>query len=152
MDYRNKKELTDQNTIIYAHMMYYGDEMFGVLKHFTDQKYVDQSPKTVTLTTDQGVFTYRLFSIEHVGATDPYRIPNKPGDEFMGDMLAAYAASEADFDLSAEFNEKDRIITLSTCTTDQDESERIAVLGVLEKVETKEGTVTREEIQRAYKN
>lgn len=148
MDFRNSKKLTDQNTIIYAHMMNFGDAMFGIFRHYLKQDYVNQQPKEFTLTTEDGVYTYRMFSLRHVWATDPYRIPNQEDKAFVDDMLAAYAQSEVDFAYQSDFSAKDRIVTLSTCTTDHDDEQRIAIIGILQKIETKDGTTTREEILR----
>ena len=146
MDYQNNPDLTDQNTVLYGHMMYYGDEMFGVLKHFFDQKYADESEKLFTLTNERGVYTYRIFSIRQPLATDPYRYPNLEEEKFLGNLQQDLAQSETNFHFDGTLSPHDRVVTLSTCTTNQDEERRIAVVGVLVKVESKERTITREEV------
>lgn len=146
MDFRNQPNLMDQNTILYAHMMNYGDAMFGIFRHYLEQDYVDQQPKTFTLATQEGVYTYRMFSLQHVWATDPYRIPNQEDDAFVEDLVVDYAQSEVDFGYASDISPKDRVVTLSTCTTDHDDEKRIAVVGVLTQVETKKGVTTREEV------
>lgn len=146
MDYQNNPDLTDQNTVLYGHMMYYGDEMFGVLKHFFDQKYADESEKLFTLTNERGVYTYRIFSIRQPLATDPYRYPNLEEEKFLGNLQQDLAQSETNFHFDGTLSPHDRIVTLSTCTTNQDEERRIAVVGVLVKMESKERTITREEV------
>lgn len=146
MDYQNNPDLTDQNTVLYGHMMYYGDEMFGVLKHFFDQKYADESEKLFTLTNERGVYTYRIFSIRQPLATDPYRYPNLEEQKFLGNLQQDLAQSETNFHFDGTLSPHDRVVTLSTCTTNQDEDRRIAVVGVLIKMESKERTITREEV------
>lgn len=146
MDYQNNPDLTDQNTVLYGHMMYYGDEMFGVLKHFFDQKYADESEKLFTLTNERGVYTYRIFSIRQPLATDPYRYPNLEEQKFLGNLQQDLAQSETNFHFDGTLSPHDRVVTLSTCTTNQDEDRRIAVVGVLIKMESKEHTITREEV------
>ncbi len=146
MDYQNNPNLTDQNTVLYGHMMYYGDEMFGVLKHFFDQKYADESEKLFTLTNERGVYTYRIFSIRQPLATDPYRYPNLEEEKFLGNLQQDLAQSETNFHFDGTLSPHDRVVTLSTCTTNQDEERRIAVVGVLVKMESKERTITREEV------
>lgn len=143
MDYRNAPDLTDQNTIIYAHMMNYGDAMFGIFRHYLDQDYVDAQPKTFTLTTENGVYTYQMFSLQHVWATDPYRIPNQEEEKFVEDLVVDYEQSEVNFGYASDFSPEDRVVTLSTCTTNHDDEKRLAIVGVLTQVETKSGVTKR---------
>lgn len=152
MDYQNNPELTDQNTVLYGHMMYYGDEMFGVLKHFLDQDYVNKSDKLFSLVNEKGIYTYRIFSVREREATDAYREPNLDEEEFLRNLQQDLAQSAVNFALDEELNAKDRVVTLSTCTTNQNEDRRIVVVGVLVKIETKERTITREEVMSAGTN
>lgn len=146
MDFQNKPDLSDQNTVLYGHMMYYGDEMFGILKHFLDQSYTDKSEKRFTLTNEKGVYTYRIFSIRQPLATDPYRYPNLEEEKFLANLQQALTQSETNFHFDSVLSAKDHVVTLSTCTANQDDEKRIAVVGVLEKIQTKERTITREEV------
>ncbi|MDD7542858.1 MAG: class B sortase [Peptoniphilaceae bacterium] len=141
LDYENRPDLTDQNTVIYGHMFYQGDQMFGVLKHFLDQEYTDQSPKTFTLVHDGGINTYRIFSIYHVAADAPYRNPNTAEDEWADFLQKTAAESETNMQFTRTLTAKDRVVTLSTCTPNQDDSKRLAIVGVLESITTDEGTV-----------
>lgn len=146
MDYQNKPDLTDQNTVLYGHMMYYGDEMFGILKHFLDQSYVDKSDNLFSLVNEKGIYTYRIFSVRQRDATDSYRDPNVEEKTFLNNLQEDLDRSEVNFHFKEKLSAKDRVVTLSTCTTTQDESKRIAVVGVLVKIENKERTVTREQV------
>lgn len=148
MDCRNYPDLTDQNTIIYAHMMEYGDVMFGVFRHYLDQDYVDKQIKKFTITNENGVYTYHIYSLMHVDADAPYRIPNREKDKYLEDLVANYAKSEYDFGYKSDFTAEDRIATLSTCTTEHNADRRIAIVGILEKVETKDKTILRDDIMK----
>lgn len=146
MDYQNSPDLSDQNTIIYGHMMYYGDEMFGVLKHFLDQGYADKSEKLFSLLNQNGIYTYRIFAIRQKLATDPYRYPNLEEKKFAANLQDDLKNSEVNMQWKGSLTAKDRIVTLSTCTTNQDDTKRVVVVGVLVQVDTKERTVTRQEV------
>lgn len=138
-DYRNKKDLTDQNTIIYGHTMYTGTVMFGILNKYFDQEFADKMPKTVTLVAPHGVFHYQIFSIAHVDADYDYRQPNLDGNKMVAHMNEMLKKSETDMGYKGEFKESDHFITLSTCPTNQDLTKRVAVVGVLQKIDTKDG-------------
>lgn len=136
LDASNTPWLTDQNSVIYGHMPYGTRTMkFGVLRHLLKQDYVDKSPKTVTITTNQGIYTYRLFSMYRVAADAPYReanVDNKDYQKFLDETLEK---SVVDFKLDRPLTTMDRIVTLSTCTIEHDDDYRLAVVGVLEKAE-----------------
>lgn len=131
VDEANQKDLVDQNTVIYGHMMYTGDAMFGSLKHYLKQDFVDQGEHTFTLTNENGVYTYKIFSVYHVLATAKYRVPNMEESEWMRFLNESFDKSETKFGDRPEFKPTDRVVTFSTCTENQDESTRIAVVGLL---------------------
>lgn len=136
MDYQNKKDLSDQNTVLYGHMMYATDTIFGIVKRFFEQNFTDQSQKTFTLVTQSGVYHYRMFSVRRLDADAKYRVPNMEASAFVNYLENARKHSATDFAFSRPFTERDHIVTLSTCTPDQDETQRLALLGVLESVDT----------------
>lgn len=135
LDKDNKADFTDQNSVIYGHMMYYDDTMFGVFRNYFDQEYVDNSPKTIKLATKNGVYTYRIFSIHTLPAEAKYRIPNMDPDAFVKFMETTQADSAANFHYDKGFHKDDRILTLSTCPPNGDKSKRVAVVGILEDIE-----------------
>lgn len=149
MDYANDPALDDQNTVIYAHLMEYGDVMFGIFRNYLKQSFVDKQPCTFTLTNDQGVYTYKIFTVYHVDEDAPYRYPNRDKSVFLADMEEANAASEVKLKDSFTFTDADRIATLSTCTPDHNSTQRIAVVGVLDKVQRKDGVYRRKDLASA---
>lgn len=131
MDHVNNSNLTDQNTVIYGHMMYTGYQMFGSLKHYLDQDFVSNGDHTFTLTKGDGVYTYKIFSTYHVDARADYRTPNMSEEEWVDFLNTSYDRSETNFGERPDFKTSDRVVTFSTCSEKQDESTRIAVLGLL---------------------
>lgn len=140
LDMENTSMLTDQNTVVYGHMTYGNDvQQFGALRFYLDQKYTDKSPKTVTITTENGIYTYRLFSIRNVSEDAPYRDANMEEAVYAALIKKTVEGSKIDFDYHTPITTKDRILTLSTCTPNKIEDERLVIAGVLEKAEvTKE--------------
>ena len=87
VDYENKGDFSDCNTIVYGHNMKNGS-MFNNIKSYTDQSFADEH-------------TYTLFK--------------GPGEEFEKYLEKIRGYSEIRTDAEG-MNIKDKIITLSTCT------------------------------------
>ena len=135
MDKNNQKDLKDQNTVLYGHAMYYGTEMFGIVRDFLKQDYVDTSPQEITLIHEDGVYHYQIFSVARLSEEAPYRLPNRDPDEhvaFLQDMLDQ---SIVYFRFSRAFTKEDKILTLSTCTNDNNDEDRYAIFAILKEVE-----------------
>ena len=139
MDYVNKPNLSDQNTVIYGHTMNQGDAMFGIFKHFYEQEYVDRSEKAFRLFKQDGIYYYRIFSVYRVPADALYRVPNVEPEAWVQFLEDTRAQSEANFGWDKPFVASDRVVTLSTCTDDHNSDYRTAIVGILEKVVTKTG-------------
>ena len=113
-DCQNKKKLEDSNTIIYGHNMKNGS-MFGQLKQFKLPETIQKSKYIWILTADEAC-KYEIFSCytAEVGS-DTYTLIKGPGKG-----LVEYAEKmQAKDNLGLpkrEFDVKDKIITLSTCT------------------------------------
>lgn len=132
MDYRNNPNLEDQNTVVYGHMMNIGTtSMFGYFQDFLDQKYADESPKTLRMINDRGIYHYRLLAISYLPEAADYRNPHMEEGEFLAHVDDLIKKSEVDFHYGQAILPQDRILTLSTCTPDQDASRRLVILAVL---------------------
>jgi len=104
MDFRNKSDYSDPNTIIYGHNVRNG-AMFGSLHQYKNEEYLD-SHRYVYIITEEGTRVYEIFS---AFVTDIY-----------DDVY--------DFDLQRGSADKD-IITLSTCTSSGRVNERYVIQG-----------------------
>lgn len=130
MDYRNGAEFSDPHTLIYGHNMKDGS-MFGKLKKLYDQEFVDEwdAPLCFWILTPEGKYRYDIFSIHTVLADgEAYTLFAKAEDG-----LGKYAntmARQTGVALSQRvYNDQDKIITLSTCTSG--DAYRLVVQGVL---------------------
>lgn len=125
----NTKYMTDQNTIIYGHNMKNGS-MFGTLHEFAKQETYDKNPYFWIFTPDF-IYQYRIFSCSQVHKIgDPYRT-RFITEDFQNFINNSQSTSMLD-NHGVEVTTDDRIVTLSTCTSD--DSTRLIVQGKLEKV------------------
>lgn len=125
LDYRNTPSLTDQNSVIYGHARLDGT-MFGGLKKFKDQSYYETHPFVEVLTKDS-IYYYQIFSVNVLDATYDYRSPSY-GEAFRGFINNIRSSSY--ITSSVTVDENSRIMTLSTCTTSEQDM-RLVVFAVL---------------------
>jgi len=110
MDYRNNKDFSDCNTILYGHHMKNGS-MFGSLKKFSDKSFF-KANRTGTIILADKVYTLDLFAYMVVQSNDGM-IYNKTADDPLIYMDAIKEKARQYRDV--EFTQEDRIVTLSTC-------------------------------------
>ncbi len=126
VNYENRSDFSDKNTIIYGHNMRNGS-MFGTLKTIQEEDVYKKS-KYFWIYTEDIIFMYRIISarvVEDAGLT--YQIVF-PGDDFQNFIDAAMENSVVD-NSGVQVSTDDRIVTLSTCTGDS--STRFVVQGKL---------------------
>jgi len=134
MDYRNKSDFTDKNTVIYGHNMKVGS-MFAPLLNYKDQQYYDNYP-SIRLYTIFGDFAVELFAgIVVDGDYESVRF------NFKDDDLQDYVnlvRSRSTFTSGTIVNADDRIVTLCTCTYEFD-NEGYMLFGVLKPIQSAPG-------------
>lgn len=113
MDYRNEKDFSDDNTILYGHNMK-DRSMFGSLKLFRDQIYAEQH-ELIHVMTREGVLKYRVFAVYDIPATSDCYTRSFGSDEARKAAVEKAARHSAiNMGISAE--QVERYLTLSTCT------------------------------------
>ncbi len=121
----------DFNTLIYGHNMNNGS-MFGALRKFRTADYWN-SHSSFMIKTDEGVYTYKIFSAFEAELTDPvFMVRINREDEKQA--LIDCAVSKSTIAIGIVPNVEDKIVTLSTCTG-RGHSTRWIVLGVLDSFE-----------------
>lgn len=129
IDYMNKKDFSDHNTIIYGHNMKDGS-MFGVLKNYRDPNVYDKSPYFWIYTPDY-IYKYQISTFEEVPYDSPaYQIVFDTNEDFQEYLYRMQDMSEKK--TGVELTGEDEIVTLSTCTGN--EATRFIVQG--KKIET----------------
>ena len=125
----NTRYFTDQNTIIYGHNMKNGS-MFGTLKEFEKQETYDKCPY-FWIFTPEFIYQYRIFSCSVVSKVgDPYRTRFVTEDfqNFINNSMSNSMIDNGGVQVTTD----DRIVTLSTCTSD--DATRLIVQGKLAHV------------------
>jgi len=113
-DFHNKFDGTDKNIVIYGHSMLNGS-MFGTLRNVLKKEwYENKNNHLITLVTENGEYTYQVFSTYVIMAEDYYINTNfKNSSEFKKFVNTIKSRSKNNFNVSV--NENDEILTLSSC-------------------------------------
>lgn len=128
IDYRCSDNLEDSNTIIYGHNTKNGS-MFGSLKKYKSSDYLSEHRYVYIIKKDIA-YKYEIVSAQTVKTDDPvYTLNFTSADEHIKWYEEVLSRSEFTADPSG-FTDEDKTITLSTCTTG-DENERFTVVAKL---------------------
>ena len=132
LDYRNNKDLTNKNNIIYAHSRL-DKTMFGSLSKVLKKSwYTDKSNHIIRISTPTENTLWQIFSVYIIKEETYYITTNFNSDNEYLKFLDTIK-SRSKYDFNTTLNEKDRIITLSTCYS---ETERTVVHAKLLKKST----------------
>lgn len=113
-DYKNNFDGTDKNIVIYGHNMQDGS-MFSQLKEILTSNWQNNTNKQITLITENKTLTYEIFSSYTINPEEYYLKTNfKDEQTYLGFINTLKQRSFYDYNI--DLNEKDRILTLSTCT------------------------------------
>ena len=137
MNYQNKGDWTDRNTVVYGHNMING-VMFGNNSYYSDKSYTEAHPYFYIYVPD-GKYTYTIFDTMTVyDATTPYEITFQSDDEFNSYLEEMNRVKSYGMDVKVATD--DRIVTLSTCTNSG--SARFLIQGVLTSFTDNDGKET----------
>ena len=113
MEYLNKSDLTDFNTILYGHNMNNGS-MFASLREYRDQAYWEEHP-CVYVRSDRGVYRYEIFS-SYLAKVDSNTYGLRFSSEQSRTAFLNNALLDSVIDTGLEPEPTDRVLTLSTCS------------------------------------
>lgn len=126
LDAWNSSDFSDPNTFIYGHNMRNGS-MFGALSDIREEGTVREHP-CFWILTEQGWHRYDIFSYYEADTSeDSFTIQFQDATEYEAFLISIVNKSEEALDVTV--GTQDRIVTLSTCTSDS--SVRFLVHGVL---------------------
>jgi sortase B len=124
LDYRCKKDLTSNNTILYGHNQK-NDSMFGTLKLFDDKAFFDKN-KYGFIFLPHKTLTLEFFA---------YIVAESADAELYNPVLRSgyfgYVKQNARYYRDAELRESDRIVTLSTCSYEFNNARMVLLAKVL---------------------
>lgn len=126
----NSKDFSNYNTVIYGHNMKNG-EMFGCLHDYEDETFFDENPYVYVYTEDK-TYVYEIFaaytaSNAHILNTNDFSTQKGFADYL--DNVVYNKSLVGNFKEGARVTSDNRIITLSTCTSNS--SKRWLVQAVL---------------------
>lgn len=126
MDYRNKPDLSSNNTIIYGHNMKNGT-MFGTIMKYRNQSYYDSHKNMYYLTQNEN---YRIEIFAGVTSNVYSEIYNlgKLDKNTRNNLMR-----NSNFKNDIQISDEDKFLTLSTCAYDFDDA-RFMLVGVLRKI------------------
>ena len=126
MDYRNSKDFSDFNTIIFGHNMRNGS-MFGTLQNFNDQNFFDNNRTGIIFLADK---TYEIEIMAFAVIKPDDGVIYNPNIMIEADKITFldYVRSTARHYRDVGVTTDDRIITLSTCNYEFDDA-RMVVIG-----------------------
>lgn len=120
MDYRNNDKELKQNTIIYGHNMYYSGVMFGTLSKASYKSwYTKEENLTISFNTMYETMDWQIFSIYHVNKTNDYLVTDFANENDFFDYISM-VKKRSFRNFGVEITANDKILTLSTCTGDNE--------------------------------
>lgn len=123
VDYRNARDFSDRNTVIYGHNMK-NKTMFGSIGDYRKQEYYDAHPELWLLTED-GNFKVELIA-GYVTPSTSNAYVNPDSDEEMLE-LTRLAAARSTFSSGITPELGDRYLTMSTCSYEYDNARYVLV-------------------------
>lgn len=129
VDYCNQGDFSDWNTIVYGHHMKNGS-MFASLMNYQSQSYYMEHP-VMYLYLPEHRYRLELIAGYTTGTEDPiYTIPQTPAEK---QQLAETAMKKSDFRAETAVEEKDRLVTLSTCSYSYDDARYVVIAKIAEE-------------------
>ena len=114
LDYRNNKDFSDRNTIVYGHALKSG-AIFGTLKNVITNSWLsDANNHIIKLSTEKENSLWQIFSVYTVPVTSDYlKTDFANDDEFI--EFSKMLIDRSIYNFNTNVGENDRILTLSSC-------------------------------------
>lgn len=116
MDYRNSQDISDDNTLFYGHNLF-NKTAFGSLSNLFGNNWFESSNHKIIVLTENNKYTYEIFSIYYSEADSSYLRTNYSYRENYQEFLDNIK-NKSEKSFSVDVTSEDKIITLSTCTDD----------------------------------
>ncbi len=120
MDYRNSDKILNDNTIIYGHNMYYSGVMFGTLHRALNYSW-NSNPDNLIISFDTMYETmnWQIYSIYTIPKTSDYLKVSFESPELKNEYISM-TKGRSIRDFGIEVSTTDYLLTLSTCTGDNE--------------------------------
>lgn len=157
IDYRNNLEELDANTIIYGHKMRDGT-IFGHLNYYKDIDNYKEYPtlKFNTIYEDGtwkifAAFIINIYDSQDNGYTFPYRTISFPSDEKFNEFISDVKSRSYYTNESVDIKPDDKILTLSTCCYEFEDSRFVVMARRVRDSESPEVDVSKAKINEYQK-
>lgn len=119
LDSRNNMKGNDKNLILYAHGRVNGS-MFGTLRNILNSSWIDNPDNyVIKLSTEHENTLWQIFSVYHIPKTNDYiRVNFESDDSFL--EFANNLKNRSMHDFKTSINKEDKILTLSTCYSEEE--------------------------------
>lgn len=129
VDYQNKSDFSDTNTIIYGHNMregFWQGDAFGKLDHYVDDDFRQNANQIIKIRTPEKTLYYKMITGYNIQKNSNYRTINPNNSkEYIENIIKE---SRIDFgEKNRHIKEDDKIITLSTCINSLDDDYRFVI-------------------------
>lgn len=128
----NSPDFTDKNTIVYGHRMN-NKTMFNRLEEYKEEEFYKKYPVFYIYTPDGAEIKYQIYSVGIVKDTSEgyaYQF----ADDAAFEAFLQTTKEQSMYDTGVELTKDAQVVTLSTCTKDNNE-DRLVVHGVKTTVE-----------------
>lgn len=130
IDCNNRSDFGDGNTIVYGHRMKDGS-MFRELQSYREKSFWKENQYFYIYTLDGRKIKYHIYAAGRTSSkSEAYKIKFSSEKEFK--KFVDYTKKISDYDTDVDIKYNRQIVTLSTCTSENDEH-RIVVFGVKEE-------------------
>lgn len=140
LDCNNKKDFSDINNIIYGHHMA-KDAMFGELEYFEEPKYFEEHSYG-KLYYDGEWHKVEFFAFVHADAYDNVLYNTSPNNRL---EYLDYVKEHVKYLKKTSFDDNERYVTLSTCTSESTNGRHLLIGRILENTADEKGEPQYEE-------
>lgn len=130
MDTGNQADFTSDNTLLHGHNMKTG-KMFGSLRKYEDKSYWEEHPYIWILTEDTAM-KYHIFSSGRTDAGSYVYTLKFGSEQSFETYIQKRTKIDPYYDTGVEVTTQDRLLTLSTCTSDTEEGRRVVQAKLVE--------------------
>lgn len=116
MDYRNSFDMSDDNTIFYGHNLA-NKTSFGSLENVFKSDWFETSNHYIEVLSEKDRYLYEIFSVYTINP-ETYYLQNNFNNKDNYIEFINTIKSRSIYNFNIDVDNKDKIITLSTCTND----------------------------------
>jgi len=131
MDKGNKTDFTSDNTILHGHNMKNGT-MFGSLRKFEEKEYWQSHPY-IWIIRENTALKYEIFSVGITEAAGNVYILEFGSEESFKNYIVDRTKLGAIFETGVNVTTSDKLLTLSTCTSDTEAGRRVVQAKLIEE-------------------